>query len=284
MDRDRLGEPAHATGLDVDDPARAERDHVLRAVEGGDRLVEAERCDQLPLQLGVAHEIVPGERLFDHHEAELVEACQVRCVGERVGVVGVGHEVRVLTHRGAHGAHPVDVTPRCDLDLHLLVPFGDRRLGLGDERMDVALDAERDAGGDLFARSSDQSRERKVRLDGGQAPAAHLECGLGHVVPAHVLVEYGVHVTGTFDALAEQSGREHAHEGRPGGIERLGRVVGLVVHDALAPAARTVGVEEFAEEDAAFAHLAGGDAERLAEREADLAEDDAVECDHRVNR
>lgn len=129
-------------------------------------------------------------------------------------------------------------------------------------------------------------RASGARLLRGDPPASHLEDGLGHVVPADILVQSREDPLGAVDGLAEEPRREDAHEGRPGGVERLRGIVGLVVHDALAPAVRAIRVVELAEEDAAVAHLAGRDAERFAEREADLAEDDAVERDHerRVSR
>ena len=50
---------------------------------------------QPALQLGVPHEVVARERLLDHHQAQRVQLGEVVGVVERVGVVGVGHQVGV---------------------------------------------------------------------------------------------------------------------------------------------------------------------------------------------
>ncbi|MNC87293.1 hypothetical protein D3C83_30090 [compost metagenome] len=103
-------------------------------------------------------------------------------------------------------------------------------------------------------------------------------------MPAHVLLEDGVHRAGRVDRVTEQAGCQDAHDRRPGGVEGLRRIVREVIDDTLAPHLHAGGVEELAEDDASFAHLATRDPEGLAEREADLAEEDAIEADHEVSK
>src|SRR5678810_1041250 len=45
-------------------------------------------------QTGVSNDVIPGERLLDHHQVERVELREAIDVVQRVGVVGVGHERR----------------------------------------------------------------------------------------------------------------------------------------------------------------------------------------------
>ena len=66
-------ETADASRLDVDDLPAAERDHVARSFDVGDRLVETDRRRHPPLQLGVAERSSRAERLLEHQQAELVE-------------------------------------------------------------------------------------------------------------------------------------------------------------------------------------------------------------------
>jgi len=110
VDRERSGEAAYSARLDIDDASCAEGDHVLRALDAGDGFVEADRRRQAPLQRGMPYEIVPGERLLDHQEPELVELHEPIAVVERVGIVPVRHERRGRTERlpkpPGHSRHP----------------------------------------------------------------------------------------------------------------------------------------------------------------------------------
>ena len=121
VDRERRGEPAHATRLDVHDAPGAEGDHVLGALDARDGLVEADRRPQPLLQRRVTHQVVPGERLLQHEEPELVAARQVVGVVQRVRVVRIRHEGCVVTERAAGRRDELHVGPGLDLDLDLAV-------------------------------------------------------------------------------------------------------------------------------------------------------------------
>ncbi len=73
VQRNRLRVAADASRLDVDDPAGAELDRLGRSANRVERLVEADRRPQPRLQAGVVADVVVVERLFDHHQIELVE-------------------------------------------------------------------------------------------------------------------------------------------------------------------------------------------------------------------
>ena len=57
------------------------------------RLVQADGRVQLGLQHRVIDDVVVGQRLLDHHQVKLVELLEARRVGQRVGRVGVGHQL-----------------------------------------------------------------------------------------------------------------------------------------------------------------------------------------------
>ena len=75
-----------------------------------------ERC----LQLRVIDDVVVRQRLLDHHQVELVQLLQMVDVGERVGRVGVGHQLDVRETL-AHLANHIDVPARLDLHLDALI-------------------------------------------------------------------------------------------------------------------------------------------------------------------
>ena len=109
MNRSRLAEPTHSARLDVDDLPAAECDHVGCPIAAGDRLIEADGGSEPFLELGVLHDVVPGERLFDHHEAQVVEQGQVVKVGRRVRVVCIHHEWGVGPDCFTNGRQVIDV-------------------------------------------------------------------------------------------------------------------------------------------------------------------------------
>ena len=131
--RSDSSEPADPPLLEVEDAAGAERDRRRGVVEVVDRLVEAERGREPPLQDRVLVDVAVGQRLLDHGQAELVELRQVVGVRQGVVAVGVDHE-RQLREALADGAHPVDVLAALDLHLDPVVAGGDRLVDRGEQR------------------------------------------------------------------------------------------------------------------------------------------------------
>src|SRR5205814_9262397 len=74
------GVAADAAKLDVDDFAGAQLDGGARLLFRVNAFIQADRRVQLLLQLHVTVEIVPAERLFDHHQVEAFELLQERPV------------------------------------------------------------------------------------------------------------------------------------------------------------------------------------------------------------
>src|SRR5579859_1581155 len=65
--------PAHASHLDVDDLARSQRDGGLCLLQRVNAFIQANRRLQFFLQRHVTVQIVPAQRLLDHHQMERIE-------------------------------------------------------------------------------------------------------------------------------------------------------------------------------------------------------------------
>src|SRR5438876_96694 len=86
-----------------------------------DAFVQADRSLQEGLQLGMMVQVVPLERLFNHHQVESIKFSQQFRVCETIGGIGVGHQLgllKLLSHRG----DKIEVLTRFDLDFDTLVP------------------------------------------------------------------------------------------------------------------------------------------------------------------
>ncbi len=85
-------------------------DRLLGVMRGADALVEADGRLQLSAcKLGVIDDVVVRQRLLDHHQVEIVELLQTRRVGQRVGGIGVGHQLdrgEALAHLAAPRRRP----------------------------------------------------------------------------------------------------------------------------------------------------------------------------------
>jgi hypothetical protein len=73
VDFEGFGEAADAAEFDVDDAAGVEADGLFGVVGGADALVEADGGLEGGLELDVVDDFVVGERLFEHHQVELVQ-------------------------------------------------------------------------------------------------------------------------------------------------------------------------------------------------------------------
>ena len=124
--------------LDIDDAAGAEFDGCTGMLLGVDALIEANRGVEPALQFHVAENIVPPERLLDHHQVVGFQALQVRPVFQAVGGIGVHHQTdpRKLQAQPLDGR---DVVSRLYLDLDALVARGQLAFDGGDSSSSVSL-------------------------------------------------------------------------------------------------------------------------------------------------
>src|SRR5256885_9447354 len=84
LDLAGAGVAADAAYLDVDDACSAEIQSSFSIAEMTDRLIEAQRSLQMPLELCVIGDVIPPERLLHHQEVKFVEALQMFPFHQRV--------------------------------------------------------------------------------------------------------------------------------------------------------------------------------------------------------
>ena len=88
-----------------------------------DALIQTKGGVQLRLQFGVRIDVIPVERLLDHEESKIVEALQVRKVGEGVGGVGIDRKLNP-GKLPSNGGDEIDVFAGFDLQLDSLIAGG----------------------------------------------------------------------------------------------------------------------------------------------------------------
>ena len=115
---------ADASEFDVDDLAGAERDGGLGLLVGVDALVEADGRLQSFLDLHVAEQVVPAERLLDHHQVVGVDLLEQVEIFEAIGGVGVNGKLDARKFL-ADARRSRQVFARLDLDFDALVAGGE---------------------------------------------------------------------------------------------------------------------------------------------------------------
>src|SRR6266568_8164969 len=93
VDAPRNGVTADTAKLDVDDLAGAQFDGGTRLLFRMNALIQTNWGVEFLLKFDVAVEVVPAERLFDHHQVEAFELFQQRPVIQSVGRVCVNHQL-----------------------------------------------------------------------------------------------------------------------------------------------------------------------------------------------
>src|SRR5256885_812235 len=230
----RGGETADATGLDVDDLRRTDRDRLPRVFGRVDRLVQADRGAYLLRELGVVDDVVVRERLFDHYRGSRVDALEQLDVVERVRRVRVEHE-REVGERLARRLCDLDLETRLDLELHALVPTRELAADRLHERIDRRLDPDRDTAEDPVARAAEERRERLLRTLREEVPDRHLGGRLRHAVLADP-AERAVNVLRPRDLRFEELRQDELLERVEDRAGRLSRIPRALARDALAPA------------------------------------------------
>ena len=141
--------------------------------------------------------------------------------------------------------------------------------------MDIPVDTRSRAPPSMWARG-------RFCLSRGDVPTAHLDRRLGHVVAADVPVEHTDHRRRVNKVSAEHARREPFAERMPRRVDGLRAVVGLLAGHALRPASGSVTVGELEQANSTLADDAGGDVERLLERQPDLPEHNSLEVEHQT--
>src|SRR3989454_40814 len=240
VDAARRGVSAHAPKLNVDDPARAQFDCRARLLFAVDALVQADRCLQFFLQLDVAVDVVPTERLLDHHQVVGFELFQQRPVLLAISRVGIHHQpdARKLLAQPVDG---LDVPARLDFDLDALVAGRKRPLHSLGQLLERVLDADGYAAGGRLARPTEHFPQRQALASRLGIPHGRLDAALSHVVaadPRQQLPDLGCALE--FPAL--QGWPDKIAQDMPGGLSGFRSVVRGLSGDGFAPADHAVQV------------------------------------------
>jgi hypothetical protein len=178
----RLEVAADAAGLDVDDLAGTERDRVRGRPRRRHRLVEADRCRDPLRQLGMAAQVVLGERLLDQQQVERVELGQPSCVAQGVGGVRVDLQEQVVAEALPHRAHRLDVPAGLDLQLDPDVALVEVAADDVEQLRNRVHDPDGDTGWHAVTHRAEERRERLPRRAQLRVEQRHLDGGLRHRV------------------------------------------------------------------------------------------------------
>ncbi len=125
-----------------------------------DRLVEADRSRKGLGELGVLHQIVLGQRLFDEEQCEFVQATEQLRVDEGVRGVRVDLQRNVVAELLAHRSHGSDVPARLDLQLDSHVTLRQIVADGLEQLRDAVLDADGHSRGNSRASGTEVPSER----------------------------------------------------------------------------------------------------------------------------
>src|SRR5438105_427831 len=120
VDAPRRRESAHAAELHIDDAAGAQRNGSLRVLFGMDALVEADRSHELALQFGMAPDIVPAQRLLDHHQIVGFEFAKSGGIFQSVSRIRIRHQPN-LGKAPPQARDRLHIVAGLDLDLDALI-------------------------------------------------------------------------------------------------------------------------------------------------------------------
>ena len=130
-------------------------------------LVEANGRTHLGLQFGMIENVIPGERLLNHHEVVSVEFPQVSGLFQMVCGIRIRHEPhggKALANRG----DKFQILARFDFDFDALITCRQFPFDHGKQGFRIGLYAQRDAASDLSRCTAEQRGQRgaaPLRLD-----------------------------------------------------------------------------------------------------------------------
>src|SRR5207245_73749 len=240
VDAPRRGESAHTAQLHIDDAAGAQRNGRLRVLFGMDAFIETDRRLELALQFRVAPDIVPAERLLDHHQVVGFEFAQPRRVLESIRGIRVYHQTN-LGKTPPQARHRRHIVTRLDLDLDALIAGGQFLVHDALEFVIAFLNADGDAASNLLERAADQLPQRQIFLPRLRIPYGGLDGRFGHIVSAY-RGQHFPHIAGSGKFLACQRRPDEVAQDVPGGLDRLGGIRRPFAGDAFAPPGHAIGV------------------------------------------
>ena len=226
--------------------------------------------------VGVVDDVVVAERLLDHHQVELVEPAQVVGIGQRVGGVGVGHQLdggEAL----AHLPDDVHVPARLDLHLDALVAGGQFALDLFEQLLDTYPGCRW-----RRRRGSRAARRRRFSATAARPRRRASRSQTASSRPPRAIWWPRIWAVSGYDfGGAQQLAAEHARDGviaqdQPGRIGPLLVVERVLAGGHFAPAGDAVAVH-FHQDDVALGGAAEAGLEKVHQRHADLPQRDAFD-------
>src|SRR5579885_11736 len=228
------GVTANASHFDVDNATSAEFDSGKRLLFRVNALVQTDGGLQALLQLNVAVEIVPAERLLDHHQMKRVELLQHGEVAHSVGGIGIHHEPQAGKLL-AQPANRFNILPRLDLDFDALIASFKFHSNGGNESFQRFLNPNRDTGGNFPALASQQFGEWNVFEFRLSIPYGSFQRRFSHVVTADVTKQIP-HGGRAGKLLAPNRWPNVVAKNMPGGVGRFGTIGRHFAGHALSPA------------------------------------------------
>ena len=273
MDSLRRGVSPDAAELDVDDAAGAELDGCAGMLLRVDAFVEANRSVEPALQFDVAENVIPSERLLDHHQVVGFQPLQVRPIFQAIRGIGVDHQPDPRKLQ-AQPFDRSDIIARLNLDLDALIACGQLALDGCDEFLECFFNSDGHAARNFLTYPAEEFPEGNALLFCLGVPECGFDRAFGHVVAANRF-EHGPDFGGALEFAPLQEGPDKIAQDVPSGLDRFGGVEGAFTCDAFAPAGDAVrlGFDEQHSPigDAAETGFKGGD-----QRHPDFAEGDSL--------
>ena len=233
VDLDGAGEAAGAAGLDVDVLAGVDFEGLLDHAELAGGFVQTDGRLDLAGELGVVHDVVPLEGLFNKRQAKLVDGLEGVEVVE--GVAGVAVDVKDgIRERSADGVEHLHIPAGAGLELDARKAGVDGFLNVGEEVIEGVEDAEVGAGDDVGVGAPNQGVQGGAGSLGFEGPPEEFDGGLGEAV-AFEGGEAGIKVGGGVELAADNKGAEDFADEVVDGAGGFGDVVGGAEGRGLGP-------------------------------------------------
>src|SRR5260370_12843087 len=218
--------------------------------------VQANRRFELLLQFHVTVQILPPQRLLDHHQVISIELLQNGQVGGAIRGIGIHHhlDARKLL---APPLHLLQVLARFDFDFDALVARRKFLLHRGGKLIQRILDPDGNARSNLLAHTAQQLCEWHALLLGLGIPDGRFQPALGHIVPTY-RVEHFPNLRRFGKFLSSYESPKVIAQNVPSGFRRFRAVSWRLACHAFAPARHSIDVRLY-QHDAPLvrAHEAG---------------------------
>jgi hypothetical protein len=219
-------------------------------------------------------DFVVRERLFDHHQVEIVQAFQALRIGQRVGRIRVGHQ-QDIGEPFADFAHHFDVPARLDLHLDALVAGGEFGFDLLQKLRHRILNSDGDAAGNFATRSAtDVPVERLAGHASFEIPHRDFQSAARHQVASDVRTTRP-DMGRTLEFVMQHPRGDVIAQDHPGRFGPFFVVERIFAAGNFTPARKAIAFD-FHQDDAALGGAAEAGLEEMHQRHADFAQCDSI--------